>query len=899
MREWLARLRDWFRRDALERELDEELRFHRDRLERDARNDGEGGEIAPYVARRRLGSEMRVREAARDRWSLPWLDHFQQDVRYALRGLRRSPGFTFAVIATLGLGIGANAAMFGVIDRLMFRPYPYLRDPSSVDRVYLRTAGWNRDVPYTVFPYTRYLDLKRWSTDFSQYAAFVSATNGVGTGDAATERTIFGVSAGFFEFFDARPVMGRFFDAAEDHLPVGANVAVLSYDYWNVVLGRQRNIIGKPIQVGNASYTIIGVAPKNFVGVSEDGAPAVFIPITAYAVNEGGDSTDYFLKYSWDWTQMMVRRKPGVTRAQASADLTNAFVRSWNASRLVHPLYRPAEKTRPVAIAGALKTAAGPNPGLEAQTLLWVTGVAAIVLLIACANVANLLLTRALRRRRELALRRALGVSRGRLASQAFTETVVLSLLGCVAGIVIAQWGGVAMRRLFVSDTSGFDVVADWRTLTAAIAAALISAVSIGLAPALFAGRDDLAATLKSGAREGTYQRSNARAALLVIQGALSVALLVGAGLFVRSLNNVRGLRLGYDIDPLLLVQWERRGTPIDSIGQVTLRRRLRERALARPDVERGAWVISAAFASGTSILNIAVPGIDSVSRRGRFTYQAGSADYFATIGTRIIRGRSFTDADRLGAPRVLVVSEAMAATLWPGRDALGQCVRLSWRSPRVDTMPCTTVIGVAENVVHDPVADLPLRYYVPEEQFDFGARWLLLRMRRDPAAAAEDVRRDLQAVMPGQSLVTVQPARNLVDAKARSWLVGATMFVGFGVLALVVAGVGLYGVIAYTVAQRMHELGVRIALGAQGRDVVRLVVGQGISFAMAGVVVGLAVALFAARWIQPLLFKQSARDPLTYAGVSGLIVLVAVVASAAPAFRATRADPNTALRSD
>jgi predicted permease len=457
----------------------------------------------------------------------------------------------------------------------------------------------------------------------------------------------------------------------------------------------------------------------------------------------------------------------------------------------------------------------------------------------------------------------------------------------------------VALRRLFVGDTSALDVVADWRTLGAATAAAFLSAIATGIAPVLFTGRDDLAATLKSGARDGTYQRSNARAALLVIQGALSVALLVGAALFVRSLNNVRGLRLGYDIDPVLLVRWERRGTPIDSAGVATLRHRLLETALARPDVERGAWVNNAVFASGTTILNLAVPGIDSVSRLGRFTYEVSSADYFSTIGTRIIRGRSFTDADRVGRPGVVVVSDAMAAALWPGRDALGACVKISWRSPRADTMPCTTVIGVAENAVHDPVADYPLRYYLPEEQHDFGARWLLLRMRRDPAAAAEDVRRALQALMPGQSLVTAHPARDLVDAKGRSWLVGATMFACFGVLALLVAGVGLYGVIAYTVAQRRHELGVRIALGAQARDVVRLVVGQGISFAMTGVAVGLAVALLAGKWIQPLLFKQSARDPLMYAGVSALIVLVAIVASAVPAFRATRADPNTALRSD
>jgi hypothetical protein len=367
----------------------------------------------------------------------------------------------------------------------------------------------------------------------------------------------------------------------------------------------------------------------------------------------------------------------------------------------------------------------------------------------------------------------------------------------------------------------------------------------------------------------------------------------------VGSLANVRDLHLGYDVDPVLLVQWERRGTPMDSSDRVALRRRLLETALARPDVERGAWVNSAPFASGTSVLTLAVPGIDSVSGLGRFTYQIVSPDYFGTVGTRIVHGRSFGDHDRAGAPDVVVVSEAIAATLWPGREALGQCMKVSWRTARADTMPCHTVIGIAEDAVHDPVADLPLRYYLAEAQWDFGATWLLLRLRRDPALAAEAIRRALQAVMPGQSYVTVQAAREMVDAKRRSWLVGATMFVAFGMLALLVAAVGVYGVMAYDVTHRMHELGVRAALGAQTTDLVRLVVGQGTRFALAGVALGVGLALLAGRWIEPLLFQQSARDPAMYAVVASVLLAVAVLASAVPATRAARADPTIALRSD
>jgi putative ABC transport system permease protein len=382
------------------------------------------------------------------------------------------------------------------------------------------------------------------------------------------------------------------------------------------------------------------------------------------------------------------------------------------------------------------------------------------------------------------------------------------------------------------------------------------------------------------------------------MQGTLSVVLLVGAVLFVRSLTNVRDLRLGYDVDPLLLVRWDERGMPMDLADRVAVRQRLTQAALARADVERAASTTGAPFFAGTSVLNLAVPGVDSVARLGRFTFQIVSADYFATMDTRLLRGRYFDDRDRVGAPPVAIVSDAMARRIWPNQEPLGRCLRVSWRG-NPDTMPCTTIVGVVENAVHDPVADLPLRYYLPEAQLDFGTPWLLLRMRREPGAAAEDVRRTLQAVMPGQSLVTVRPARELFDAKRRSWLVGATLFVGFGVLALLVAAVGLYGVIAYEVAQRMHEMGVRMALGARATDVVRLVAGQGMRLAVAGLGVGTTIALAASRWIQPLLFQQSATDPAAFAVVGAVLIGAALVASAVPAARAVRADPSTVLRAE
>jgi putative ABC transport system permease protein len=896
MREWLTRLRDWLRRDQLDRELTEELRFHRQQLEHDARNSGADPDEARAAAARRLGSPLRAREESHDRWSWPWLDHFLKDARYAIRGLRRSPGFTVTVVLTLGLGIGANAAMFGVIDRLMFRPHPYLRDPARVHRVYLKWNDRTRTRIMPAFEYTRYLDLKKWTSSFAQYAGIADATMAVGTGDAARERPVATVSASFFDFFDARPALGRFFGAPEDVTPVGAPVVVLSYRFWQSEFGG-RNVIGQPLTVRNILSTIIGVAPRGFIGVASREPPDLFMPITTYAGNSPGpsDRINYYKTYHWGWMSVMVRRKPGVSVEAASRDLSEAHLRSWNAERELDPESTPAEIAQPSGIAGALKLAAGPEPALEFKTLLWLTGVAVIVLLIACANVANLTFARVLRRRRELSVRLALGVSRGRLVAQCLTESLILAGGGCLAGVLIAQWGGVALRRLFLPAGNSLEVLADWRTLAVASAFALATGILTGLGPAFLAVRGDLASSLKAGAREGTHQRSRTRSALLILQGALSVILLVGAGLFVRSLSHVRAMRLGYDPEQVLMVGRNLRGLQLPDSSLIVLHRRLLESAQAIPGVEYATFVSSIPFWS-TSSTDFFVTGIDSVRRLGRFTFQTSTPDYFKALGTRVLRGRPFGAEDRAGAPRVVVISEGMARVLWPGREALGQCMRID-----ADTMPCTTVIGIAEDAVQNSVTEEQrFRYYLPLEQVrPAGGHTLLLRMRGDPVAQVERVRKALQPVMPGQSYVTVRPLEELVEGNRRSWQVGATIFVAFGGLALLVAAVGLYGVIAYNVAQRAHELGVRIALGAQSTHVVRLVVGQGVKFALAGVGLGIAVALLVAKSIQPLLFQQSAYDPVTYGGVAGLLILVALIASAIPARRATRADPNSALRAD
>jgi predicted permease len=479
--------------------------------------------------------------------------------------------------------------------------------------------------------------------------------------------------------------------------------------------------------------------------------------------------------------------------------------------------------------------------------------------------------------------------------AQFLTESLVLSGFGCVAGVAMAQWVWGGLDRMVVRSGAPFTPATDWRTLGVACVFALVAGVSTGVGPALLALRGDLTTALRAGARAGTYHPSRTRSVLLVLQGTLSVVLLVGAGLFVRSLENVRTLPLGWDSHSVLIATPNYRGVQFGDTARNAFRRRLLASAQALPGINSAARVNSLPFATNTWQLH--VPGVDSVESLGRFNYQATTPDFFRVLGMHVIRGRPLLETDRGETPHVVVVSASMARVLWPGKDPIGSCLRMG-----TDTMPCTTVVGVVNDVVQQNMSDTTrLMYYISDEQPPFyPANRIFLRVADGNAAAhMESVRDALQRIMPGEAYVTVSLLDDVVDAQRRSWTLGATMFAAFGVLALIVAGVGLHGVIGYTVTQRMHELGVRIALGAQTWDIVRLVVTHGMTFALAGVVSGLAISLLVAPWVEPLLFNQSARDPVIFAVVALVLLVVALAASVAPAIRAIRADPGVALRGD
>ncbi len=885
-----------FMKGRLDREIDEELQFH---LERETRKLEASG-LTPHEARRQarlaFGGIERIKDDTRDVSGVSWLEVVLQDLRYAARGLRARPAFTASVILTLGLGIGANVAMFGIVDQLLIRTPPYLRDPSRVHRVYVTYQYERREVTDGFTEYARYLDFKRFSRTLEATAVLAQREFAIGVGEEAKEMPVGVVSASFWSFFDAQPVLGRYFTASEDSIPTGSPVVVLSYALWQSKYGGSPSVLGQSVQVGPVPCTIIGVAPPGFVGIADEGAPAAFIPATlyGYGVTAGRGKVDYYNTYHWGWLSVIARRKPNVSLASVNADLTNVYRLSWAAERAISPNTPKVEVARPRAAAGPVVYEHGPNASPVSKIALWIAGVATIVLVIACANVANLLLARGLFRRREVALRMALGASRGRLLAQLLTESLLLGVAGGVAGLAAAQWGGAVLRSLFLRDAAASNVVSDTRTLVFAGVAALTAGILTGLVPGIQAGRASLAPALKGGIREGTYQRSRTRTVLLVVQAALSVLLLVGAGLFVRSLHNVRSMRLGYDVDPVLFVYPNLRGLRLSPNERAELARRLVDGARAMPEVESAARGISIPFLS-TEGTGFYVPGVDSVRRLGRFTIQMASADYFRTMGTRILRGRGITEVDRADGPLVAVVSQGMAEAVWPGKDAIGQCIMLDTR-----TAPCRTVVGIAENIQQNSLTETQrFQFYLSIEQLRPEEAVLFVRTRGNASAHAAAVRRQLQKLMPGAAYVTATPMREIIDPNQRSWQLGATMFLVFGALALVLAAIGLYSVIAYGVAQRTQEIGVRIALGAGVSDVVRLVLGQGLRFAVIGIVLGGGAAMWASKWVGPLLFSVSPKDPAVYGTAAVVLLAAAVLASAIPAVRASRVDPNVALRTE
>ena len=819
------------------------------------------------------------------------MDTFLQDLRYALRALARTPVLSIAAVLTLGLGIGANTAMFGVVDRLFFRPPTHVTDPDRIVGIEItRTVPPFGTFTHAIADYPRFTAIRSHAKSFSHMAAWAGGGFSLGVGEGAQRVTGQLVTASFFPLTGVRPERGRFFTEDEDVPGRAAHVAVLSHEFWRRQFAEAPSAIGTTLQLGRGTYTVIGVAPSGFAGLSLE-IPDVWLPMSAAA-----PETRWVKVLSCDgcyWLSGTVGRlAPGVSIPQASAEVTALY-------RSFVPLQdgpRQGDSTAVAALRTVHQTLAGSGP--TTPLAIWLATVSGIVLLIACANVANLLLARAVQRRREVALRVALGSSRGRLIRQLYVESGLLALLGGAAAILLALWAAPLLRSAILDNATAADVI-DPRVLAFTLVAVLITTFLAGMAPALHTRNPDLSSALKSGAREGTFQRSFTRTGLLVGQVALTLVLLTGAGLFIATLRHVQGLRLGFDADRLIVASVD-----LDALGYKrpainAMYQRIRERVAKVPGVTGASLSIGTPFQTSYGV-SVSVPGVDSIPvvQTGGPYFSAVTPDYFRTLGTVVRQGRAFTDADRAGAQQVAIINETMARLIWPNQSPLGRCVKLG------DAKTCTEVVGVVEDARRNDVKEeVVVQGFIPLAQsdsfFSDGVSSLIVRTSGPADRLTPLVRREVQATDPSLPYPSIDPMPQLFAGEMRPWRLGSSLFGLFGGLGLLLSAIGLYGVLSYMVSQRTSELGIRVALGAARGDLLALVVRQGIRVTIIGLAVGLLGSLVAGKALASLLYGVSPHDPLVLAAVAAVLLLVTGIACYIPALKATRVDPMVALRTE
>jgi predicted permease len=817
-----------------------------------------------------------------------------RDLRYAARSLLRAPLFTLGVALILALGIGVNAAMFGIVDTLFLKPPGGVRDPAGVARVYLRrnVRLMRRTFTSPMATYLTFTDLRDGHV-FDQTAAMTVRPVSLGRGTEAYEAQAGVVSHGFFPLLGVRPAIGRFFGADEDR-PGGEQVAVLSYRFWKGRFGGEASVIGRSLKIGTGTYTVIGVGPEGFGGIDLT-AVDLWLPVQVAGPDIAG--TDALTSRGRWWLQVVARLKPGERLEDAAARATLVYRRG--------ATIKYADDSTAQVLLGPIQEVRGPRMQSDAKVSLWIGVIAVVVLLLACANVANLLLARGVSRRRELAVRAGLGAGRVGLVRLMLAESLVLAALGGGAALVLAVWAGAAVRGVLVPDLPADLPLIDVRVLAFTGAAVLLTAALTGIVPAVQSSRTDLVESLKSGGHGATSRGGRTRSLLLATQIALTLVLLVGAGLFVRSLRNVQAQDFGFDAPNVLMARMnlDATGASTAAIDQTYLR--ILERVRFVPGVEHAAGVTEPfgwMFSTDTR-----VEGWDSIPRLagGGPFLSIVTADYFATLGTRLVAGRDFTPSDRQGSDLVTILNQSMAKTLWPG-GALGKCVYVG--AGNAD--PCRRVIGVVGDAHQGNVVEEPgMQYFLPYGQYEsapakasFGGyqgphlNGLYIRVRGDPAAAIEPVRRVIQAVgdFPHASIATLA---DQMAPQLRSWKLGAAAFSAFGVLALVIAAMGIFAVISYSVSQRTHEIGIRMALGAEATQVARLILGQGLRATVVGIGAGAAGAYALGRGIKALLYEVTPGDPLVFLSVVALLLAVAGAATYWPARRAARVDPMVALR--
>lgn len=817
------------------------------------------------------------------------LDRLRQDLGYAVRGVARSPGFTALAVLTLALGVGANAAVFSVLDRMFGQPPAGVSEPEGLRRLYVHLPENSFNPVFPFFNYAAFSAIDEAVSGAVEVAAWTSSSESTiheGRREL-TVRTSY-VTHDYFSVLGVDAARGRLFGPEEAGVEVPAPVAVISHALWERAFARDAEVLGRTLELDSASFTVIGVAAEGFAGLDLSYTD-VFFPLSTFpAQGQMG-----FAWYEWIGNYFhAVARLPGGGDDRLLAEMATA---GYHRQEGPEPYFNI--DTTATVLTGSVIAARGPgrragstHQRQAVSVSVRTGGVSVILLLIACANVAGLLLVRATRRRREIAVRLALGVSRARLLSQLITEGMVLASLAAAAAVLLAAWGGAVLRRMLLPDVHWAGPALDARTVVFALGSAALVGLVAALAPALQSRRVDVSAGLKSGGRESGSPRSLLRSGLLAGQAALSIVLLVGAGLFVRSLGNVAALRLGFDVEELA---WINPGRFVDAEEEPAgLRTHVASRLAELPGVS-GAALARVPPMLGNAFTKVFLPGGDSLplppeSYPG---YNTVSPGFFAVTGMRILEGRGFDDGEEDG---VVVVSETMARTLWPGESALGQCLRLGDPDG-----PCSEVIGVVEDSRRRQVIEEPTLQYFRPRRADAAGGMILLRV--DPprwSSVAQAARAELLPRFEERS-VRMGRMTEALEPQLRPWRLGAQLFTAFGALALVVTVVGVYSVMAYAVSQRTHEMGVRMALGAKLRDVLRLVVGEGVRVVALGAALGVAAALALGRLVESLLYGVTPRDPWAMAVAAAALLATGALASLVPAWRAGRVDPSQVLRQE
>jgi len=808
---------------------------------------------------------------------------FLQDFRYGLRVLARTPGFVAVAVLTLALGIGANSTVFTWINSTLLNPLPGVR--RSVELVSL-TRGVRVD-PNPPFSYADYKDLRERNQSFSGLLGYHIGDSLALTGTGKPERLLgMLVSANYFDVLGVRPILGRGFLPAEELKPEGAPVVVISYGLWQTHFGRDASVIGRTIEINRHPLTIVGVTPADFQGSMTGLSPDAYIPLVMDPVLSAGWHRLYMRETSW--LNVYGRLRPGVSRRQAQEEM-NVLMQ-----QIVKQYPESHQGPNDITLDPLWRSPFGLNS--VASTLLpMLQALAGALLLLACANVANLLLVRGVGRRREIAIRLSIGAGRGRLVRQFLVEGLLLALAGGSCAMLLTVWTAGAFAD-FIPPTSvplSIDIRPDRIVLLATLGISVLTSVVFGILPALRSSRIAPATVLKeeAGTVSGGLRKSFLARGLVVAQISLSLILLICAGLLIRSFRAAQRFDTGFDADHVLLASFDLLPFGYSREAGIEFDRQLIAKLEALPGVESVSLANWVPLGTGHHNATVEPEGYVPRPHEQMDIMRANvGPNYFRTLRIPLLAGRDFTPQDGPESQSVAIVNQAFVDRFWPRQDALGK--RLAVQDDPL------TVVGVARNSNYQRLNETPQpMIYLPLLQDFYHDAVIHARVSGDPAAFSSALERTVHALNADLPLYNVMSFKRVIDLASIVERIAGTLVGVFGLLALVLAGVGIYGVVSYTTRQRAHEIGIRLALGAERSDVFRLVLGQGFQLTLIGLGIGLALSLAVTRFLHTWLFGVTAMDLLTYAGVTLLLCLVALAACYLPARRATQVEPTVALR--